>query len=103
MENTIGEMLASYGLTGENNIFSVLPDFPDEEEVRGYCWKALNAFPGLKKENWHIGIDGGDYIYSFEDNYIFITDDIWSFNLIARQPVLELLAEKIKALRLSGL
>lgn len=103
MENKINEMLASYGLSGEKSIFSMLHDFPDEEEVRRFCWRVLNTYPSLKKENWCIGIDGGDYIYSFEGNYIFITDDIWSFNLIAQQPVLELLAEKIKMLKRSGI
>ncbi|QIL37907.1 hypothetical protein G7074_00570 [Pedobacter sp. HDW13] len=59
----------------------------------------VTPYADLKKENWIIGIEGGDFIYSFEGNYIFITDDIWSFNLIARQPILELLTKKIEALR----
>lgn len=96
MKNEIENMLTDYGLLGENSIFSILSDFRDEQEIREYCWEVLNSYPSLKKEMWFIGLEGGDYIYSFEDNYIFITDDIWSFNLIAKQAVLELLAEKIR-------
>ncbi|MNU07828.1 hypothetical protein D3C72_2535940 [compost metagenome] len=40
-------------------------------------------------------MEGGDYIYSFEGNYVFITDDIWNFNLIAADSILKLLMEKI--------
>ncbi|TCC98579.1 hypothetical protein [Pedobacter hiemivivus] len=61
----------------------------------------LRTFPDLKKEDWFIGMEGGDYIYSFEGNYIFITDDIWSFNVIASEPVQELLVEKMSALKKS--
>jgi len=86
-----------YGLSDESSILPMLDNFKDEEEVREYCWRVLRTYSDLKKENWFTGIEGGDYIYSFEGNYIFITDDIWSFNLVAKQPVLELLAEKMKA------
>jgi hypothetical protein len=101
MKNKIDEMLSMYGLTDESSILPLLDDFMDEEEVREYCWRVLRNYPDLKKEDWLIGIEGGDYIYSFEGNYIFITDDIWSFNLVARQPVLELLTEKMKAAKIS--
>lgn len=99
MANRIDEMLSSYGLTQEGSILPLLNDFRDEEEIREYCWKVLKTYPDLKKEDWFIGMEGGDYIYSFAGNYIFITDDIWSFNVIGSQPVLELLAEKMKDLR----
>jgi len=55
----------------------------------------LRGFPDLNKEAWIIGMEGGDYIYSFEGNYVFITDDIWNFNLIAADSILKLLMEKI--------
>lgn len=103
MENRIDEMLSKYNLNKENSLLSVLDDFGDEAEVREYCMRALHAYPDLKKEDWMIGIEGGDYVYSFEDNFIFITDDIWSFNLVAKQPVLELLAEEMRLLKQSGL
>lgn len=99
MKNEIENMLSDYGLLGEKSILPMLSDFRDELEVREYCWQVLNSYPSLKKETWLIGLEGGDYIYSFEDNFIFITDDIWSFNLIAKQAVLESLAEKIKMLK----
>lgn len=99
MINEINEMLSTYGLLGEDSILAMLDDFEDEEEIRKYCWKVLRTYPDLKKEAWFIGIEGGDYIYSFEGNYIFITDDIWSFNLIAHHPVLELLAKSMNGLR----
>lgn len=97
MTSKIDEMLSSYGLSQESSILPILDDF-SEEEIRKYCWQVLFGFPDLKKEDWMIGMEGGDFIYSFDDQYIFITDDIWSFNLIAKGPVLELLADKIKAL-----
>ena len=99
MKNMIDEMLLKYGLTKEASILPMLDDFGDEGEVREYCWQVLRTYPDLKKEDWIIGIEGGDYIYSFSGNYIFITDDIWSFNLVACQPVLDLLVEKIKTIR----
>ncbi|MCZ4245918.1 hypothetical protein [Pedobacter punctiformis] len=102
MANKIDEMLAMYGLSKNDSILPLL-DFLSEEESRLYCWKLLRTYPDLKKENWLIGIEGGDYIYSFENNYILITDDIWSFNLIGKPAVLELLAKKIKAIKLSEL
>lgn len=89
-------MLETYGLSEENSILPMLEDFKDEDEIREYCWKVLRTYPDLKKETWIVGLEGGDYIYSFAGNYIFITDDIWSFNLIAKQPVLELLAAQLK-------
>lgn len=92
-------MLASYGLTEEQSILPLLDDVLEEGEIKAYCWQVLRTYPDLKKEDWFIGIEGGDYIYSFEGNFIFITDDIWSFNLVAKQPVLALLAEKIKAMK----
>lgn len=95
----IDEMLLKYGLTNESSILPMLDDFEDEREVREYCWQVLRTYPDLKKEDWSIGIEGGDYIYSFSGNYIFITDDIWSFNLVACQPVLDVLVEKIKTIR----
>ncbi|WP_144008859.1 hypothetical protein [Pedobacter africanus] len=98
MKNKIDEMLSVYGLRDENSILPMLDDF-SEEEIRAYCWQVLRSYPELKKEDWIIGIEGGDYIYSFDGNHVFITDDIWSFNLIARQPVLVMLAEKIKTFK----
>jgi hypothetical protein len=95
----IDEMLLKYGLTNESSILPMLDDFSDEREVREYCWQVLRTYPDLTKEDWIIGIEGGDYIYSFSGNYIFITDDIWSFNLVASQVVLDLLVEKIRAIR----
>lgn len=95
MNSKIDEMLLNYGLTEENSIFSVLDDFT-EEEVRKYCWQVLHSYRDLKKVDWIIGIEGGDFIYNFEDLYVFITDDIWSFDLIAKRPALELLAEKMR-------
>lgn len=102
MENRIDEMLTKYNLSNENSILSILDDFRDEDEVREYCMRALQTYPDLKKEDWMIGIEGGDYIYSFDGNFIFITDDIWSFNLVAKQCVLELLAGKMRMLKQSG-
>jgi len=92
-------MLTKYALSKESSILPMLDNLLNEEEIRQYCWRVLHTYSDLKKEDWLIGIEGGDFIYSFDDNYVFITDDIWSFNLIARQPVLILLAEKIKALK----
>jgi hypothetical protein len=103
MTNRIDEMLTKYKLSRENSILPMLVEFKDEEEIREYCRRVLQTYSDLKKEDWIIGIEGGDYIYSFDGNFIFITDDIWNFNLIAEQPILELLAEKMKALKLSGL
>ncbi|ALL04806.1 hypothetical protein AQ505_04490 [Pedobacter sp. PACM 27299] len=59
----------------------------------------MHTYSDLKKEDCIIGIEGGDFIYSFDQNYVFITDDIWNFNLIASPSVLIMLAEKIKALK----
>ena len=98
MKSKIDEMLLTYGLTDESSIFSVLDDFT-EEEIRKYCWQVLHSYPNLQKESWIIGLEGGDYIYSFADHYVFITDDIWSFDLIAKQSALDLLAEKIRVLK----
>lgn len=92
-------MLSTYNLSKEASILSLLDDFKDEDEIREYCWRVLRAYPDLKKEDWFIGMEGGDYIYSFDGNYIFITDDIWTFNLIASQHVLALLVEKMNALK----
>lgn len=50
----------------------------------------------------HNRTEGGDYIFSFEGNFILITNDIWSFNLVATQPVLELLAGKMIERKQSG-
>lgn len=94
----INEMLSKYNLNKQCSILPMLDDFMDEQEIREYCWRLLRTYPDLEKVDWIIGLEGGDYIYSFSGNYIFITDDIWSFNLIAQQPVLDLLVEKIKVL-----
>jgi hypothetical protein len=102
MTNKIDEMRAFYGLEDAESIFGFLGDFDDEEEIREYCWKVLRAFPDLNKEAWILGMEGGDYIYSFDGNYVFITDDIWNFNLIATDPVLKLLCKKIMDLKASG-
>ncbi|WP_336837971.1 hypothetical protein [Sphingobacterium siyangense] len=100
--NEIDEMLSLYGLSEKRSILRLLDDFQDEAEIKEYCWKVLRTYPDLNKEAWLIGLEGGDYIYSFEGHYVFITNDIWSFNLIAMKPVLKLLVEKIKALKASG-
>lgn len=99
MKSKIDEMLLTYGLSEECSILPMLEDFEDEEEIRKSCWQVLRSYPDLKKEDWIIGMEGGDFIYSFENNYVFITDDIWSFNLIASRSVLVLLVEKMKALK----
>lgn len=99
MGNRIDEMLSEYNMNKENSILTLLDEFRDENEIREYCMRVLQTYPDLKKEDWMIGIEGGDYIYSFDGNFIFITDDIWSFNLVATQSVLELLAGKIRALK----
>lgn len=91
-------MLLTYGLSEEGSILPMLDNFT-EEEIREYCWQVLRSYPDLKKEDWIIGMEGGDFVYSFDGHYVFITDDIWSFNLIGRQPVLELLAEKMRMLK----
>ncbi len=98
MKSKIDEMLSTYGLTGENSILPMLDEFK-EEEIRVYCKQVLRTYPDLKKEDWLVGLEGGDFIYSFDGHYVFITDDIWSFDLIAKPSVLTLLAEKIKALK----
>ena len=92
-------MLSMYGLSEKISILFMLDDFKDEAEIKEYCWRALKTYPDLKKEAWLIGIEGSDFIYSFDGHYVFITDDIWSFNLISTQPVLRLLVEKIKVLK----
>jgi len=102
MADKIEEMRASYQLSGEDSILPMLDDFLTEQEIREYCWSVLRTFPDLKKEDWFIGIEGGDYIYGFSGHYVFITDDIWSFNLIAKPAVLELLAGRIRALKASA-
>lgn len=98
MKNNIDEMLSRYGLSKESSILPMLDDFNDEE-IRRYCWQVLRTYVDLRKEDWFIGIEGGDYIYSFENSYIFITDDFWSFNLISEQGVLDLLVKKIKGIK----
>ncbi|WP_017496465.1 hypothetical protein [Flavobacterium sp. WG21] len=99
MKSKIDKMLSSYGLSEACSILPLLDNFMDEDDIRNYCWQVLHAYSDLKKEDWIIGIEGGDFIYSFDNNYVFITDDIWSFNLIAEEPVLVLLAEKMKLLK----
>ena len=99
MTDKIDEMLRAYSLHEEGNLATLLDASWNDDETRKYCREVLLAFPGLKKETWLVGIEGGDYIYSFGGHFIFITDDIWSFNVIARQPVLSLLAENMIALR----
>lgn len=99
MENRIDEMLEKYGLSEESSILPFLEHLKNEMQIREYCWEVLRSYEDLKKEEWLVGIEGGDYIYSFSGHYIFITDDIWSFNLIAQRPVLDLLVEKIKVLK----
>jgi len=94
MKNKIDEMLSNYGLANAGSIFSVLPALT-EAEARNYCWQILQSYSDLKKEDWIIGIEGGDYIYSFDGSFAFITDDIWGFDLRAEQKVLETLKEKI--------
>lgn len=99
MKNKIDEMLSTYGLTEENSILPMLDEFKNEEEIRLYCWQVLRSYPDLKKEDWLVGLEGGDFIYSFDGHYVFITDDIWFFDLIAKPSVLTLLVEKIKRLK----
>jgi len=101
MKSKIDEMLSSYGLSNEISILPILDDFT-EEEIRKYCWQVLYSYPDLKKEDWIIGMEGGDFIYSFDHHFVFITDDIWNFNLIAKPPVLVLLREKMKALKVKS-
>jgi len=95
MGNTVAEMLEMYGLTTAESLIDSLDTTWDENKIREYCWLVLRTFPDLKKEHWSTGIEGGDYIYSFSGHYVFITDDIWSFNLIAQRLVLELLVAEM--------
>ncbi|NRF37741.1 hypothetical protein [Pedobacter foliorum] len=99
MKNKTDEMRLRYGLKEKDSILSVLDDFWDEDEVREYCWQVLHTYPDLNKEDWIIGIEGGDFVYSFAGNFVLITDDIWSFNLVGKPPVLALLTEKMKQIR----
>jgi hypothetical protein len=99
MKNKIEEMRSAYGLSEEGSLLTILDDFKDENEIREYCWMVLRTYSDLKKEDWLIGLEGGDYIYSFAGNYVFITDDIWSFDAVAKPQVLELLADKMRVLR----
>jgi hypothetical protein len=92
-------MRSAYGLSEEGSLLTILDDFKDENEIREYCWMVLRTYSDLKKEDWLIGLEGGDYIYSFAGNYVFITDDIWSFDAVAKPQVLELLADKMRVLR----
>lgn len=92
-------MRSAYGLSEEGSLLTMLGDFKDENEIRAYCWMVLRTYSDLKKEDWLIGLEGGDYIYSFAGNYVFITDDIWSFDVVAKPEVLELLADKVRVLK----
>ncbi|WP_342332902.1 hypothetical protein [Pedobacter sp. FW305-3-2-15-E-R2A2] len=98
MKNKIEEMRSAYGLSEEGSLLTMLDDFKDEE-IRRYCRMVLRTYSDLKKEDWSIGMEGGDYIYSFAGNHVFITDDIWSFDLVAKPEVLQLLADKMRALK----
>ncbi len=51
MKNKIDEMRSAYGLSEEGNIFPLLDDFKDEEEVREYFWMVLRTYPDLKNED----------------------------------------------------
>lgn len=95
MGNTVAKMLEMYGLSTAESLIDSLGATWSESEIKEYCWCVLRTFPDLKKENWSTGIEGGDYIYSFSGHYVFITDDIWSFNLIAERSVLKLLVEQM--------
>lgn len=99
MGSIIDEMLSKYGLKESQSILPMLEDFNSENEIKEYCYEVLRSYPDLKKEDWLVGLEGGDYIYSFAGNYVFITDDIWSFDILARQEVLELIINKVRALK----
>lgn len=95
MPSKIDEMRSLYGLRNAVSIYTLLEDFGGEEEIREYCWKVLHSYPDLKKEICVVGLEGGDYIYSFDGHYVFICDDIWSFDLLANDMVLLLICKKI--------
>lgn len=99
MRNRLEEMRSAYGLSEEGSILTLLDDFKDEDEIREYCWMALKTYSDLKKEDWLIGIEGGDYIYSFAGNYVFISDDIWNFDVVAKPITLELLVDTMRNLK----
>lgn len=99
MRNRLEEMRSAYGLSEEGSILTLLDDFKDEDEIREYCWMALKTYSDLKKEDWFIGIEGGDYIYSFAGNYVFISDDIWNFDVVAKPIALELLVDTMRNLK----
>lgn len=99
MRNRLEEMRSAYGLSEEGSILTLLDDFKDEDEIREYCWMALKMYSDLKKEDWFIGIEGGDYIYSFAGNYVFISDDIWNFDVVAKPITLELLVDTMRNLK----
>lgn len=99
MRNRLEEMRSAYGLSEEGSILTLLDDFKDEDEIREYCWMALKTYSDLKKEDWLIGIEGGDYIYSFAGNYVFISDDIWNFDVVAKPIALELLVDTMRNLK----
>lgn len=99
MRNRLEEMRSAYGLSEEGSILTLLDDFKDEYEIKEYCWMALKTYSDLKKEDWFIGIEGGDYIYSFAGNYVFISDDIWNFDVVAKPITLELLVDTMRNLK----
>jgi hypothetical protein len=102
MPSEIDKMRSLYGLRNAVSIYSLLEDFGSEEMVREFCWKVLHAYPDLKKEICLVGLEGGDYIYSFEGNYVFICDDSWTFDLFAKDMVLLLICKKMIDLKAKG-
>lgn len=90
-------MLRRHGLIDAQDLAARLPDW-SEQRLRDAFWPACASIRETQIElerSW--GIDGGEQVLSFNGLPLFVSQDIWSFQVLAGAELMDSLVAALLA------
>lgn len=92
-------MLRRHGLVGAQDLAERLPSW-SETELREAFWPAYRAIRASETElERHFGIDGGERVLRLNGQPIFVSEDIWNFQVVAGAELIEALVDALERQR----
>ncbi|UHQ22591.1 hypothetical protein LVB77_18370 [Lysobacter sp. 5GHs7-4] len=92
-------MLRRHGLIDAQNLAERLPDWT-EEQLRAAFWPAYRAIRETEADLERMsGIDGGERVISLNGLPIFVSEDSWSFQVLAGPELMDRLVAALTQAR----
>lgn len=92
-------MLRRHGLVGAQDLAERLPSW-SESELREAFWPAYRAIRASESElERSFGIDGGERVVRLNGQPIFVSEDVWNFQVLAGPELIDALVAALERRR----